>query len=411
MKEAENRVAKPTRRVLRLLEQAMAVYDQQVGELPAHGNRKLTFRSMIATLIAAMFDPAVRSLRTIDDLSIHPSVSKISGVDRVTRSSLSDAMGQLSADALLPMIKALRDRQPARGRMEPELEQITRRLVAADGSYFNLAGEVVHAMRFRRGNGPVCQWRMRLNLQLDVSLFLPDHVDVSGGDDVSEPGALARSLQGSCVYLLDRGFVQFGLINAILAIHSSFVLRLKAVTGFTVEQSNALSEKDKAHHVLCDEVGYLPGPQSKGNQNARGCSAKPTNQKLRRIKVWDQQNKTEVVLLTDILDVPAYVIALLYRLRWQIELYLRWMKVLAGFDHLISQSKNGITIQFYVGVIMALLIHIESGHQRLSKYSLMWVSWIAQDRADPELMAQALARHEREKEKARLRREKKKQAK
>ena len=90
-------------------------------------------------------------------------------------------------------------------------------------------------------------------------------------------------------------------------------------------------------------------------------------------------------LLTDLLDVPAYVIGVLYRLRWQIELYFRWLKVLAGFRHLVSQSENGVRLQFYIGVLVALLIHVQTG-QRVSKYALIWMGWLASGRGTPEAM-------------------------
>src|SRR6202011_4902866 len=118
------------------------------------------------------------------------------------------------------------------------------------------------------------------------------------------------------------------------------------------------------------------------------CSDKPPAQLLRRVTVFDENKQQEVELLTDLLDVPAFVIGTLYRLRWQIELYFRWLKVLAGFGHLVSQSENGIRMQFYIGVLMALLIHVHTG-MKVSKYTLIWVGWLQRGQATPQAMAQA----------------------
>lgn len=82
--------------------------------------------------------------------------------------------------------------------------------------------------------------------------------------------------------------------------------------------------------------------------------------------------------------------------------------MLAGYRHLVSQSQNGIDMQFYIGVLMTLLIHIHTG-MRASKYAILWVGWVSSGRATPEAMAQALARHERERENERKRRAAKKQ--
>lgn len=194
----------------------------------------------------------------------------------------------------------------------------------------------------------------------------------------------------------------------MLAGRSHFVLRLKKKVNFAVAQARALSPEDISHGVLRDEIGVLTGPSSAGNRNARSCSAKPPDRTLRRVTVYDPNKNQEVELLTDLLDVPASVISTLYRLRWQIELYFRWLKVLAGFGHLISQSENGVRMQFYIGVLVALLTHLQTG-RRVSKYALIWIGWLQNGRGTAEQMAQALARHDRERELDRKRRAAKKQ--
>jgi hypothetical protein len=398
------KIAEPARRVMRMLDSAMELFDRHVKIEPSHGNEQLHFRGMIGTLLAAAFEPAVRSLRTIDELSLREEVKAVSGMDRVARSTLSDAMARFDPQRLRPMVEALRRQLPQLDRFDGQTAGVVRRIVAADGSWFNLAGEVAHALHCRRGRTPRRQSRVRWNLQLDVEAFLPDEFDVSGSGDGSEAAAFARSIQGGCIYLLDRNFVHFGFIRAVLAKESSFVLRLKKSVHFATQSSSRLSDKDLLHHVLKDEIGTLSGPVSHGNKGRPGRTGQPPPQTLRRVTVWDPVNGKEVVLLTDILDVPAYVIGELYRLRWQIELFFRWLKVLAGFDHLCSQSTRGITMQFYVAVLMTLLIHLHSGGRRVSKYALLWVSWIAQERATPQQMAEGLARRERERmlERARL---------
>lgn len=381
---------------------ALELYDRHVGPLPAHGNQALHLRGLLALLLSAAFDPAVRSLRTIDDLSLCPDIQTVVGVPRVARSTLSDAMARFNPAALDPILQALKAQLPQLDRFDPHTAQLAGKILAGDGSWFNLAGQVDHALHCARGNkGRQC--RVRLNLQLDIDHFCPDCFDVSGRADGSEAAAFARHIQPDCIYLVDRNFVSFAFLNAVLAGQSHFVLRLKKKVGFAVSQSRALEDEDVRHHVRRDELGTLAGPVSPGNQDARACSARPPAQTLRRVTVFDETRRQELELLTDLLDVPAWVIGLLYRLRWQIELYFRWLKVLAGFDHLISQSENGVRMQFYIGVLMALLIHVQTG-RRLSKYALTWVGWLASGRGTPHGMAQALARHERERENARRRR-------
>ena len=403
-----HKVPQPTPRVLRILERAMGLFDQHVHSTPAHGNQRLHLRGMVGVLLAGAFEPAVHSLRTLDDLSLHASVQDLCGVGRVARSTLSDAMAKFDPQSLAPLMRAIQDQLPQMQRLDPETAHLTRKIIAADGSWFNLAGEVTHALQCRRGNAGR-QYRVRLNLQLEIDSFCPTDFDVSGKGDGNEAAAFIRSLQPDCIYLADRNFVSFRFVNAVLEKNSNLVLRLKKGVNFEVQQTLELSEKDRIHNVRRDEVGILPGPQSPGNADARSCSNKPPTRTLRLVTVWDEKNNKEVMLLTDLLDVPAHVISVLYRLRWQIELFLRWLKVLAGFEHLVSQSARGITMQFYVAVLMTLLIHLHTG-ARVSKYGLIWVSWLASGRGTPEAMAQAMARHENERISAARRRAAKKKS-
>lgn len=102
-------------------------------------------------------------------------------------------------------------------------------------------------------------------------------------------------------------------------------------------------------------------------------------------------------LLTNLLDLPAHVIAELYRQRWQVELFFRWLKVWAGFDHLISHSKNGVTFQFYIAVIGCLLMHLRTG-RKVNKYAIFLFGQVAQGHVTLEQILPMLEKIEREKE-------------
>ena len=128
-------------------------------------------------------------------------------------------------------------------------------------------------------------------------------------------------LRPGVIYLVDRLYVHFGFFNAVLAKGSSFVVRLKKSTCFQVTRSAGLCAQDKELGVLEDQRGVLSGPVSKGNEGRASRTGKPPVQELRRVVVYDPAKKEQVMLLTDMLDVPAYVIAMLYRRRWMIEIY------------------------------------------------------------------------------------------
>lgn len=280
-----------------------------------------------------------------------------------------------------------------------------RRLIAADGSTFSLAADVAWAMMRRRGNkadsrgGPEHHGTCRLNLQLDVDRFVPADLSVSGKDEGSEAAAFVKRVMSDVVYLLDRNFVHFGMINAVLDAGSDLVLRLRADTKFQFSQERPLSGKDVEAGVMSDRVGVLPG--SVGSR-----TGPPPKQLLREVVVEGADGKP-LRLLTNLLDLPAHVIAELYRLRWQIELFLRWLKVCVGFEHLISHSPRGVTFQFYVAVIARLLMHVRTG-RKVNKYAVFLFGQVAAGHVTLEQILPMLERVEREKELERQRRARKK---
>ena len=104
-----NADAKPvSRKVHDAVERAVELFDLHVSTPPAHGNQSLHPRGLLALLLSAAFEPAARSLRTIDDLSLCPDIRQLVGVDRVARSTLSDAMAKFDPAALDPLVKALK---------------------------------------------------------------------------------------------------------------------------------------------------------------------------------------------------------------------------------------------------------------------------------------------------------------
>ena len=85
----------------------------------------------------------------------------------------------------------------------------------------------------------------------------------------------------------------------------------------------------------------------------------------------------EVRLLTNLFDVPAEIIALIYRYRWQVELFFRWLKCYANFNHLISHGNQGVLLNFYVVIIGAMLMYLHTDG-RPSKYLFSLLGLVAQ---------------------------------
>jgi hypothetical protein len=282
---------------------------------------------------------------------------------------------------------------PALKRKDRDLEKICKQVIAGDGSSFGLAADVTWAlMRRRGGKDNRKQATCRLNLQLDIDRLVPVDMSVSGKDEGSEAAAFMKKIHSGVVYLFDRNFVHFGLINTVLQHDSDFVLRLRKDTKFQPVSENPLAATDAEAGVVSDRVGILPGSAD----GRTGRTGPPPAQELREVLVNGDDGKP-LRLLTNLLDLPAQVIANLYRKRWQVELFFRWLKVWAGFEHVMSHSRQGITFHFYVAVIGCLLIHVRTG-RKVNKYSLFLFGQVAANLAKIDKILPMLERIEREKE-------------
>lgn len=361
-----------------------------------HPNRTLHFDTLLAVLLLNFYEQTDRSLRQIEDLSCSEQARRLLPVARTPRSTLSDALASMNPRELEPIVAALMKRLPALDRIDNDLNALLKRIIAADGSLFTVPADVLWAISLTRRNGAAGK-QLRLNMQLDVLQFVPTYFDLSGVGDGSEAAAFARNLAADVIYLFDRNFVDFEFLHAVLNKNSDFVVRLKRDTTFIPLHQRTLDDKDKAAGVISDRIGHVPGSSS-----SPGFKEKL----LREVIVWDARNHKEVRLLTTLLDVPARTIGQLYRYRWMIELFFRWLKCIARFEHLFSHNQNGITIQFYVAVIALLLSYIRTGH-RPGVYEFNCLSWVAREIMSVATMHEVLARRQRERDLAKQRRARK----
>jgi hypothetical protein len=364
----------------------------------AHPNRVLHLDAVLASLLLGFYC-GVNRLRGVEDLSQQDRFAEqLPG--RVCRSTLSDNLRAFDANQLLPILHDLFKRLPELRRRDPDLHLILKRIVALDGSVFTVPADVAWAIALTRRNGQVGR-QIRLNAHLDVLQFVPLDLQVCGAEAGGEAASFIASLQPDRVYLADRGFVDFGFVGAVLAKNSDLVIRLKSDTGFTPLAADTrqrpggcpLTDEDRAAGVISDRIGHLPG--------SAGCEGFG-DRLFREVIIFDARNNKQVRLLTTLLDVPAHVIGKLYRHRWAVELFFRWLKCVAKFEHLISHDRNGVTIQFYVATIAMLLTYLRTGCKP-GVYEQRCLQWIVSGVGSLETNLKVLERRTREREQNRRR--------
>jgi hypothetical protein len=378
--------------------------DKLRGEAEAHGNRGLFLDDVLIAYLLAFFNPSVRTLRTLEDFSQTRQAQKHISIPKVCRSTLSDFQKIADPERLGPIVEALRhelSRKCAGGRLPDDLAALHKQILAVDGTFLSAAAEVAWAVKSRNQRAGE-RHKARLDWQVDIGTWLPELVVVPEPGE-SEADSAARHIIPGTISVLDRAFLSFHLVAGHYGPDpgtagdpvalAEFVIRLKepGPNAPILEEieDRPLNAAARAAGVISDRTVRMPGLER----------ARKLRVTLREVVVAGSDGKP-VRLLTNLLDVPAHVIAILYRYRWQVELFFKWLKSSGNFNHLISHRREGVLLNFYVAIIGVMLMYLHTGY-RPSKYAMALMSSVAQGETLDEILP-ILRERERQCEVARL---------
>jgi len=185
-----------------------------------------------------------------------------------------------------------------------------------------------------------------------------DATSASPKGDADERAVLQRTIEADRCYILDRGSISKRLWNAINAAGSSYVCRSSDRTLATVTHVNDLTDADRAANVISDELvdlGWKARHRMRPDHPVRlVCVAVKPHESSRG--TLGPHCDGVLRLVTNRLDLPAELIAEIYRLRWIIEMFFRTFKQLLGCRHLFSCDHNGVEIQASFAMIVCMLI-------------------------------------------------------
>lgn len=374
------------RRFIRVIEDEL----RHLRTHKSHQNRSLTLDRVVVAHLLAFFNPAMKSLRKIEDVFDIPAVRKRIDLPRIPKSTLADAQRLFDPQLILPLIESLKRRMGVHPH-DVRLDALTQKLLAVDGTFFAVAPRIAWAVYNSTQTGSV-----RAHVHFDIVQGIPDQATLTAGKD-GEGQQLQQSLQANCFYVADRGFQSYELLRDILGKGSDFVVRLRASARCEVAETRPLNAEDRAAGITADNAVRIGWRDDQT----------PTLPVLRRVEVNapDRDGKTVTLfLLTNRTDLSASMIALIYRHRWQIELFFRWLKCMACFKHFYSESKTGMTLQIYIAILGTLLIAVATGSKPNSyDYNLMVFAASGAAPIEEVLAVAAKRRAERERAAARAR--------
>jgi Domain of unknown function (DUF4372)/Transposase DDE domain len=186
---------------------------------------------------------------------------------------------------------------------------------------------------------------IRLHTLLDLRGNIPTFIHISDGK-LHEVSVLDQLLpEAGAFYIMDRGFLDFERLYRFHQAGSFFVTRAKSNTRLQRRYSHYV---DRGIGMLCDQTVFLTGKYTPRTYEAP----------LRRIRFRDSQNNKTLTFLTNNFNLPAFTITELYRCRWQVELFFKWIKQHLRIRSFFGTSENAVKSQIWIAVSVYVLVAI-----------------------------------------------------
>ena len=211
---------------------------------------------------------------------------------------------------------------------------------ALDTTTIDLCLSIFPWAHFRETKGAV-----RLHTLLDLRGNIPSFIHISDGK-LHEVNVLDMiPLEAGAFYIMDRGFLDFSRLHAITLASAFFVIRAKSNLKSRRIYSHPV---DKTTGVVCDQSVLLTVPKSAGDYP----------DKLRRVRYYDAETDKTLVFLTNNFLLPAITIAQLYKQRWQVELFFKWIKQNLRIKSFYGTSQNAVKTQIWIAISAYLIVAI-----------------------------------------------------
>lgn len=184
---------------------------------------------------------------------------------------------------------------------------------------------------------------IKLHTQIDITGSIPVFISITEGA-VHDVNFLDEMyFEAGSIYVFDRGYLDFARLYRIDTAGGYFVIRSKKNTRFTVLESRPV---DKSSGLRCDQIIRL--------STLKGRKGYP--ERIRRIGFFDAETKKRLTFLTNNFEIPALIIAAIYKNRWRIELFFKWIKQNLRIKVFYGTSRNAVYTQIWIAVSTYLMV-------------------------------------------------------
>ena len=355
-------------------------------------HRKLFYDQYGMLMLLYFFNPIVTSLRGLQQASELKNVQQKLGCARASLGSLSEAATVFDPDRLKEIISELGQQlQPLAD--DQRLQNINQTITLVDGSLIAALPRITEAS-FRKAQTGSGMIKWRLHTHFELLSGVPTRIDVTpnGGGEHDERAVLESTLEPDRLYVTDRGYAKFLLFNAIVGKGSSYVCRLRDNSVWTTVEERYRNADAGLDEIISDEIVEF---------NNSSVGRRPDH-KIRVISIRVNPHTTRgkyrggssgvdsdgiLRIATNLLDVPADIISLIFAYRWAIEIFFRFFKHMLGCRHLLSHNQNGIEIQTYCAIIACMMIALWTGRKPTKRTYEMICFYFCGLATEDELMA------------------------
>ena len=282
------------------------------------------------------------SLRDVETClrSRHDQLYHLGIRGEVSRSVLADANHQRDWRIYHDLAQLLIRRARVLYANEPIGAELNETVYALDSTTIDLCLNLFPWARFRRAKAAV-----KLHTLLDLRGSIPTFISISQGKQADVRVLDELVLEPGAFYVMDRGYVDFPRLYCFVLAAAFFVTRSKTNLQFSRLESRPV---DSSSGVRSDQIIWLRNPSTIPHYP----------DKLRRIHYVDAETDRSLIFLTNHFALPALTIALLYKGRWKVELFFKWIKQHLRIKHFYGTSDNAVKTQIWISICVYVLVAI-----------------------------------------------------
>lgn len=274
-------------------------------------------------------------LRSREDQLYHIGIRS-----RISRSTLADANESRDWRIYSDLAQGLIRRARHLYQQDPIGLELDQTVYALDSTTIDLCLKLFPWAHFRKTKAAI-----KLHTLLDLRGSIPTFISISPGKQADVRVLDELILEPGSFYVMDRAYVDFRRLHAFELARAFYVTRSKRGIKFNRLKSLPV---DYSVGIRVDQLVHLKNPTTR----------KHYPEKLRRIRYFDFETQKDLVFLTNNFALPAIVIALLYKSRWGVELFFKWIKQNLRIKHFFGTSSNAVKTQVWISVCVYVLVAI-----------------------------------------------------